>query len=92
LIKLLFLPFSILAGLIAGFLSKKLFEAAWAAIDDEEPPDSEHRDIDPKKLLLSAAIQGAIFSGVRKLVDWQARKAFYRTVGTWPGEARPEPE
>jgi hypothetical protein len=92
LIKFLFLPFSIIAGLIAGFLSKKLFEAAWSAVDDEEPPDSEHRDIDPKKLVLSAALQGAIFAAVRKLVDWEARKAFQRTVGAWPGKARPEPE
>jgi hypothetical protein len=90
--KFLFLPFSILAGLTAGFLSKKLFEAIWGAIDDEEPPSSEHRDIDLKKMLLSEALQGAIFRATRKLVDHEARMAFERTVGTWPGEARPEPE
>jgi hypothetical protein len=90
--KLLFIPFSIAGGLIAGFLSKKLFEAVWGAIDDQEPPDSEHRDIDLRKMLLSEALQGAIFRATRKLVDHQSRKAFQSATGAWPGEARPEPE
>jgi Protein of unknown function (DUF4235) len=90
--KLLFLPFSIVAGLIAGFVSKQLFDAVWGLIDDEEPPDSEHREISVAKLLLAAAIEGAVFRAVRKLVDHEARRAFARTLGTWPGEERPQPE
>jgi hypothetical protein len=91
-VKFLFLPFSIAAGIVAGFLSKKLFDAIWGAIDDEEPPSSDHLEIDLKKMLLAEALQGAIFRATRKLVDHQARLAFLRTVGTWPGEERPEPE
>jgi hypothetical protein len=90
--RFLFVPFSIAAGVIAGFLSKKLFEAVWGVIDDEEPPDSEHRDIDLKKLLLAEALQGAIFRATRKLVDWEARRAFAGAVGAWPGKEGPEPE
>jgi hypothetical protein len=90
--KFLFLPFSILAGLIAGFLSKQLFEAVWSAIDDEEPPDSEHRDISVAKMVAAEALQGAIFRGTRKFVDHEARKAFAGATGAWPGEQRPEPE
>ena len=90
--KLLFIPFSIVAGLLAGTVGKKLFEAVWGAIDDAEPPSSEHRDIDLKKMLIAEALQGAIFRVTRKLVDHEARRAFASTVGTWPGEERPEPE
>ena len=43
--KFLFLPFSIVAGLVAGFLSKKLFDGIWSLVDDEEAPDAEHKDI-----------------------------------------------
>jgi hypothetical protein len=90
--KFLFLPVSIVGGLIAGFISKQLFDALWGLIDDEEPPDSEHRDISVGKLVLAAAIQGAVFRAVRKLVDHESRRAFAGTLGTWPGEERPEPE
>ncbi|MEA2443127.1 MAG: hypothetical protein QOJ12_419 [Thermoleophilales bacterium] len=90
--KFLFLPFSIAAGLVAGFLSQKLFTAIWGAIDDEEPPSSDHREIDVKKMVLAEALQGAIFRATRKLVDYEARQAFLRTVGAWPGEERPDPK
>jgi hypothetical protein len=90
--KFLFLPFSIVAGLIAGALSKRLFEALWGVIDDEEPPDSEHRDISLGKMIVAEALQGAIFRATRKAVDHQARKAFLGATGAWPGEQRPEPE
>jgi Protein of unknown function (DUF4235) len=90
--KFLFLPFSIIGGLIAGQLSKQIFNAIWGVIDDEEPPDSEHREISVAKMVLAAAIQGAIIRGVRKLVDHQSRRAFQGALGTWPGQEAPEPE
>jgi hypothetical protein len=88
--KILFLPFSIVAGVIAGFVSKQAFQAIWGLIDDEDPPDSKYRDISLPKLLTAMALQGAIFTVVRKLVDHQARKAFAGAFGAWPGEEQPE--
>jgi hypothetical protein len=90
--KVLFIPISVAGGLLAGFLSKKLFDGLWGLIDDEEPPDSKHRDIDWRKLVLAGAVQGAIFRAVREASDHYSRRAFARTTGTWPGEEHPEPE
>ena len=90
--KFLFLPFSIIGGLIAGQIGSRIFDAVWGLVDDEEPPDSKHREISLPKMLIAAAIQGAIFRLSRKLVDHQSRKAFAGALGTWPGQERPEPE
>ena len=90
--KLLFIPVSIGGSLIAGFVSKKIFDQLWGLVDEEEPPDSKHREIDWRKLLLAAAVQGAIFRAVREASDHYSRRAFARTTGTWPGEERPEQE
>ena len=90
--KLLFIPVSVSAGLLAGFVGKKTFDHIWGLIDDEEPPDSKHRDVSWGRLLLAGAIQGAIFRAVKEVTDHGARKAFYRSTGTWPGEKHPEPE
>jgi hypothetical protein len=91
--KVLFIPVSVIGGLIAGFLSKKIFDQVWGLIDKEEPPDSKYRDIAWGKLLLAGAIQGAIFRAVKEASDHGARRAFYKTTGAWPGEeGRPEPE
>ena len=90
--KLLFLPFSIVGGLIAGFVSKKLFEQAWGLIDKEEPPEAKHREIEMGKLVAALALEGAIFKLMRGLADHGSRRSFARVMGSWPGEEEPEPE
>ena len=90
--KVLFIPISILGGLIAGFISRKVFDQIWGLIDEEEPPDSKHRDIQWGKLLAAAALQGAIFRLIKEASDHYSRRAFAGVTGSWPGEERPEPE
>ena len=90
--KLIFAPFSIAGGLIAGFLGKKLFEQVWGMIDSQEPPEGKHREISVPKMLIALAIEGAIFRAVKGAFDHYAREGFMRMTGTWPGEEEPEPE
>ncbi|MDQ3934128.1 MAG: DUF4235 domain-containing protein [Actinomycetota bacterium] len=90
--KLLFIPFSVFSGLLAGFVGKKLFEQLWSVVDDEEPPESEHREATWGKVVAAAALQGAIFRATRVAVDRGSRSAFESITGTWPGQDRPDPE
>jgi hypothetical protein len=90
--KLLFMPISIAAGLVAGIVGRKVFDQVWGLIDEEEPPESKHRDVTWGKLLAAAVIQGAIFRMVKTATDQGTRRAFARTTGTWPGKERPERE
>jgi hypothetical protein len=90
--KVLFVPFSVIGGIIAGAIGKKTFEALWGVIDNEEAPEPHHREISMKKLIPALVLQGAIFRAVRGLFDHGARHAFFRLTGSWPGEERPEPE
>jgi uncharacterized protein DUF4235 len=90
--KLAFTPLSIVLGLVAGLIGKKIFEQAWGLIDDEEPPDAKHREINFTKLIFALLFEGAIFRLVKGLTDHGARRAFARATGAWPGEEAPEPE
>ena len=90
--KYVFMPVSIGAGLLAGFFAKKVFNQIWRLSDEEERPDSKHRDIHWPKLIIAAAVQGAIFRAMKEATDHASRRAFARTTGKWPGEERPEPE
>lgn len=90
--KVIFVPFSIGLGLLAGSVAKKIFNQIWGLIDEEEPPDSEHRDVSWPKLLLAAAIQGAIFRAMKEAADHGLRHAFASATGSWPGEEAPERE
>lgn len=90
--RLFFVPFSIIGGLIAGFIAKKLFEQAWGLIDEEEPPESEHRVASWPKLVAAAALEGAIFRATKAAADHGSRQAFAGLTGSWPGAEEPEKE
>jgi hypothetical protein len=90
--KLIFTPISIVAGLLAGMVGKKIFERIWGLIDEEEPPEPEHREVSWPKLIAALAFEGAIFRLVKGLVDHGTRRTFAGLTGSWPGEERPEPE
>jgi hypothetical protein len=90
--KLLFLPVSIIGGLIAGVIGKKIFEQIWGMTDDEEPPDAKHREVEYAKLASALLLEGAIFRLIRGFGDHGARHGFQRLTGAWPGEEAPEPE
>jgi hypothetical protein len=90
--KLLFLPVSIAGGLVSGVVAKKVLDQVWGMIDEEEPPQAKHREIDHRKLVAALAIQGAIFRLARGFTDHGTRRAFAGLTGTWPGEEAPEPE
>jgi len=86
------MPLSIALGLIAGLVGRKIFEQIWGLIDEEEPPDAKHREVDYVKLILALLIEGAIFRVFKGLTDHGARRGFARVTGSWPGEEAPEPE
>lgn len=90
--KFVFMPISILGGLVAGMIGKKIFEQIWGLVDEEEPPEAKHREINYVKLVAALLVEGAIFRLIRGLFDHSARRWFSRLTGTWPGEEAPEPE
>jgi hypothetical protein len=90
--KVVFTPISLVLGLIAGVVGKKVFEKLWGLVDDEEPPRPEHREFAWSKLIAALIFEGAIFRLVKGLVDHGTRRTFARATGSWPGEEAPEPE
>lgn len=90
--SLLYKPFGIVLGVLAGMLGRRLFTVVWGKLDPEaeEPPEAKTRDTSAAKAVGAAAVQGLIFSGVRAGVDRAGARAFYRTTGVWPGEKKPD--
>jgi uncharacterized protein DUF4235 len=88
--KLAFLPVSILGGIVAGLVGRRAFDAIWGKVDDQEPPQPDHRDVSLGKLAIALLIEGAIFRLAKGLFDHAARRGFARMTGEWPGEESPE--
>jgi hypothetical protein len=88
--KLAFIPVSVGTGLFAGLVGKKIFDVLWGLVDDEEPPEPEHREVTWPKMLAALALQGAIFRIAKGLADHGSRIGYERATGVWPGEEEPE--
>jgi Protein of unknown function (DUF4235) len=89
-VKAIFTPLSLIAGLAAGQLAKKIFDEAWGMVTDREAPRPKHREIDLLVLLGALLVEGAIARLIRGSVDHGLRRGWARLTGTWPGEERPE--
>jgi hypothetical protein len=91
-VKFLYKPFGIIFGILAGVLSKKLFEQLWGLIDEEEPPEATTKQTSWPKVLGAAAVEGVTFKVTRAAVDRAGAASFNHLTGVWPGEKAPEPE
>jgi hypothetical protein len=90
--KLLFMPFSIATGVLAGLISKKTFALIWSKIDGSEPPEPKNERAGFGELALALALQGALFRVVKGLVDHGSRRGFASVTGAWPGDREPRSE
>jgi Protein of unknown function (DUF4235) len=91
-VKLLYKPVGVVLGLVAGFISRKLFDRIWALIDREEAPKPTTRETSWPKVLAAAAVEGVTFKVTRAAMERAGAKSFAAVTGSWPGEKRPEPE
>lgn len=88
--KLLYKPFGIALGVIAGILGRKAFDRVWALIDDEQPPNATTEEVTWTKALLAAGLQASIFALVRTAVTRGGATYYRQFTGVWPGEKRQE--
>lgn len=90
--RILYRPFGIVLGLIAGYLSKTVFNFIWSRIDDEEAPKPTIEGQSWAKVLTAAAVQGMVFQTVRAAVNRGGAEGFQYLTGVWPGEKQPDPK
>ncbi|MBJ7332315.1 MAG: DUF4235 domain-containing protein [Solirubrobacteraceae bacterium] len=88
--KLLYKPFGIILGLIAGWIGREAFQRVWALIDDAAPPKPRTEETSWAKVLSAAALQAAIFAVVRTAVDRAGATWFRDFTGAWPGPKQQE--
>jgi len=84
--KLAYRPVGLLAGLAAGSVASAIFKQIWKRVaDEDDAPDALQSEYSFGKVLLAAAIQGAIFAVVKAAIDRGGARGFERLTGSWPG-------
>jgi hypothetical protein len=84
--KLLFIPFSLIASRLAGLTGKKVTDRLWSLVDDRRPPKPDEPGVGWGRLAGALLIEGAVFRLLAGIADHAARRWFERLTGRWPGE------
>lgn len=87
--KVLYRPVGMVGSVVGGLLASIIFKQVWrraAPGDPHDPPGSLQTEYPVKEILLAAAVQGAIYSVVKTLIDRGGARAFQRWSGEWPGD------
>ena len=67
--KLIYKPFGLMLGILAGLVGRKVFDQVWTKIDDQDPPKGTDEQATWPKIVAAAALQGVIFKVTRVVVD-----------------------
>jgi hypothetical protein len=85
--KMLYRPLSLAASILGGLIAGALFKKLWKAIaKEEEAPTADQPDRNWKEIATAAALQGAVTGGVKAIVDRGSLKGFEKATGVWVGE------
>lgn len=87
--KILYKPVALFSSILAGLIASAIFKQIWKRTSpnsEGDPPGPTQSEFPLKEILLAAVLQGAIFAGVRALVERQGARAFAKATGEWPGD------
>lgn len=85
--KLLYKPFSLIAGVIAARIGKAIFKGLWSRVDTREPPAPTAPEASLPKVVGAAALEAATMASVAAAADRAAAEAFHHLTGVWPGKS-----
>ncbi|MGC9221249.1 MAG: DUF4235 domain-containing protein [Solirubrobacteraceae bacterium] len=86
--KLLYMPFSVAAGLIGARLGRQAFDAIWDGLAGSPKPTATDPEAGVAKLITSAALEGAVLAASAAVVNQLAARLFHHLFGVWPSRSR----
>jgi hypothetical protein len=92
-IKLVYKPVGMLVSVLGGMVAGALFKKVWKlASGEDDAPTATDAQRGWGEVLTAAALQGAIFAVVKAALDRGAAVGTRKLTGVWPGEGGKQEE
>jgi hypothetical protein len=83
--KLLYKPLGMVFSVLGGLAASALFKRLWrAATGQDEAPEATDKDFSWTEVLIAATVQGAIFGLVKAAIDRGGATGYRKLTGRWP--------
>ena len=87
--KLLYKPFGTVAAVLAGMVAAAMFKRIWKLVaGEEDKPHARDKHRSWTEVVSAAAVQGAVFGGVKAAADRAGASWFEQVTGIWPGNTK----
>jgi hypothetical protein len=87
--RLRYQPIGLLVSILRGLLAGALFKRLWRAVADQsDVPNAKDRDRSWREVIAAPAMRGAVLGGVKALIDRAGATWFAQLTGVWPGKTR----
>lgn len=85
--RVLYKPFGLFVSVLGGLVAGAIFKRLWAAAaHEEEAPQATDAQRGWSEVIAAATVQGAVFGAVKAAIDRAGATGFARLTGAWPGE------
>jgi len=87
--SLIYKPLGLLVSVLGGIVAGAIFKRIWQAVAHEpEAPKATDENRGWGEVVTAAAAQGAVFAGVKAVIDRAGATGFAKLTGTWPGPSK----
>lgn len=84
--RMMYKPLGLIVSVLGGVVAGAIFKRVWrAAAHETEAPEATDKGKGWREVVTAAAAQGAIFGAVKVVIDRAGARGFERLTGTWPG-------
>jgi hypothetical protein len=85
--RVLYKPFGLIVSVLGGILAGAVFKRVWGAArhEDDAPKATDERR-GWGEVIAAATIQGAVFGGIKAVIDRGGATGFKWLTGAWPGK------
>lgn len=87
--RLVYKPFGLIVSVFGGLVAGAIFKRLWGAVArEEDAPKATDARRGWGEVLAAATVEGAVFGGVKALIDRAGATGFARLTGAWPGPTK----